>query len=279
VHPLGARYSERGASSLKNGKPYCVHYIPTYYYHNTLIHVSNITKKYSSFIAVNNLSFSIPKGIICGFLGINGAGKTTTIRMLCGIIEPTEGNIIIGGFDIKEKPLEAKKITGYIPDRPYLYPSMTPLEFLAFIGDLYEIPHKTARSREESLLSHYSLWDKRNELIQGFSHGMKQRLATCAALLHSPEILIIDEPMVGLDPHGAKTLKASLKEYAAEGMTIFLSTHSLNVAEELCDRIIIIHHGSILYQGSVMDIKNKTGESQGNRDLESVFIELTKHIP
>lgn len=244
-----------------------------------MIRVTNITKKYSSFIAVNNLSFEIPKGVICGFLGINGAGKTTTIRMLCGIIEPTEGEISIGGFDIKENPQRAKKITGYIPDRPYLYPSMTPLEFLAFVGDLYEVPHETARSRVESLLSHYSLWDKRNELIQGFSHGMKQRLSTCAALLHSPDILIIDEPMVGLDPHGAKTLKASLKEYAADGMTVFLSTHSLNVAEELCDRIIIIHQGSILYQGSVMDIKNLTALPSDNKNLESVFIELTKDVP
>ncbi len=240
-----------------------------------MILASRLTKTYGSHIAVSSISFAIEAGSICGFLGMNGAGKTTTMRMLTGIIEPTEGEISIGGYDIRKFPNEAKKITGYIPDRPYLYPSMTPLEFLSFIGDLYEVPLELSSENSETLLRHYSLWDKRMDLIQGFSHGMKQRLATCAALLHNPSILIIDEPMVGLDPPGAQKLKSSLKTYAENGMTIFLSTHSLHIAEELCDRIIIIHEGSILSEGSVSEIKQLV-ENSDTLTLESVFIELTR---
>jgi len=240
-----------------------------------MITCEKLTKKYGNFIAVNDISFEIPKGIICGFLGMNGAGKTTTMRMLTGVIEPSSGSMKISDFDVSKDSEKAKKITGYIPDRPYLYPSMTPLEFLAFVGDLYETPRTELKDRIKSLLNHYSLWEKRNDLIQGFSHGMKQRLATCAALIHNPQVLIIDEPMVGLDPQGARTLKTSLRRYAEDdNMTIFLSTHSLHIAEELCDAIIIIHNGNILSRGSVEDIKKLVSSNQ--TDLESVFIELTK---
>jgi ABC-2 type transport system ATP-binding protein len=242
-----------------------------------LIIASGLSKKYGSHTAVNCISFSIDKGSICGFLGMNGAGKTTTMRMLTGIIEPTEGEISICGFNIRQFPREAKKITGYIPDRPYLYPSMTPLEFLQFTGDLYEVPQQEIEEHSLVLLRHYALWDKRTDLIQGFSHGMKQRLATCAALLHKPQALVIDEPMVGLDPVGAQNLKRSLREYAGNGMTIFLSTHSLHIAEELCDRIIIIHEGSILSEGSVAEIKQLASGTPG-LSLEHVFIELTNSI-
>jgi len=238
-----------------------------------MIECKNLLKKYGDFTAVNSISIHVPQGTICGFLGMNGAGKTTTIRMLTGIISPTSGSITIGTHDVVSDPIAAKRITGYIPDRPYLYPNMTPIEFLQFIGDLYEMDQSRITSKTEELLKHYSLWIKRSELIKGFSHGMKQRLATCAALLHEPEILIIDEPMVGLDPQGAKNLKLSLKEYAKLGTTIFLSTHSLHTAEELCDSIIIIHEGNIISQGTVPEIKSLVRSNK--TDLESVFIELT----
>ncbi|HMO18785.1 MAG TPA: ABC transporter ATP-binding protein [Oligoflexia bacterium] len=241
-----------------------------------MIHSENLTKKYGAFTAVNNISISIPKGTICGFLGMNGAGKTTTMRMLTGVIEPSEGLIRIGEYSLNEEPEKAKKITGYIPDRPYLYPTMTPVEFLTFVGDLYETPRKILGDRIKFLLSHYSLWNKRGDLVQGFSHGMKQRLATCAALIHEPKVLIIDEPMVGLDPQGAKKLKTSLRQYAeSDGMTIFLSTHSLHVAEELCDSIIIIHNGNIISRGTVSETKLLVNSNKN--DLESVFIELTNN--
>lgn len=251
-----------------------------------MIKVSNLIKTYGSHKAVSSISFSVEKGTICGFLGMNGAGKTTTMRMLTGIIEPSSGEIILGSYNIKEFPNEAKKICGYIPDRPYLYPNMTPIEFLSFTGSLYEMPISKIAKNSEDLLKHFSLWEKRNDLIQGFSHGMKQRLATSAALLHEPEVLIIDEPMVGLDPPGAENLKQTLRKCANEGMTIFLSTHSLNVAEELCDIILIIHEGSILAKGSVSQIKDelakdnskyKSSSPISSLSLEKVFIELTKN--
>lgn len=243
-----------------------------------MIKVSNLSKSYGSFTAVDSISFSIPEGKICGFLGMNGAGKTTTIRMLTGIIEPSSGDVEISGYDIKQFPDEVKKITGYIPDRPYLYPSMTPLEFLELIGDLYLVPISSVHENSSLLLRKYGLWEKRFDLIQGFSHGMKQRLATCAALLHDPKILIIDEPMVGLDPLGAQNLKSSLREYAEKGVTIFLSTHSLHIAEELCDNIIIINEGKIISKGTVPEIKALVTDNPSNT-LEGVFIELTsRHI-
>ncbi len=231
-----------------------------------------LCKRYGRFDAVKNLNLNIPKGTICGFLGMNGAGKTTSIRMLTGVIEPSSGEISIAGFDMKINPTEVKRRIGYIPDRPYLYPSMTCIEYLEFVGALFEMDSATQTNNIEMLLKHYSLWGKRNELIQGFSHGMKQRLATCAALVHEPQVLIVDEPMVGLDPIGAKTLKASLKNYANDGMTILLSTHSLNVAEELCDYILIINDGTVLVEGSVNEIKRLAKSEDSN--LESVFLKL-----
>lgn len=237
-----------------------------------MIQCSKLSKKYGSFTAVDNLELNIPKGSICGFLGMNGAGKTTSIRMLTGVIEPTSGCIKIAGFDMLNDSLNAKRQIGYIPDRPYLYPSMTSLEYLSFVASLYEMNDDLIEENSQKLLKHYSLWDKRDALIQGFSHGMKQRLATCAALVHEPSVLIVDEPMVGLDPIGAKTLKKSLRVYADSGLTILLSTHSLNVAEELCDYILIIHNGKVITEGSVDEII-KLAHTPG-ANLENVFLQL-----
>lgn len=237
-----------------------------------MIDCRNISKRYRDFYAVKDMSVFVGAGKICGFLGMNGAGKTTSIRMITGVIEPTAGDISIAGHDMKQSPTLAKSVIGYIPDRPYIYPSMTSIEYLQFVGSLYDMDDSDIEKQSEKFLKYYSLWSKKDELVQGFSHGMKQRLATCAALIHKPKVLVVDEPMVGLDPIGAKTLKKALKEYANEGTAILLSTHSLHVAEELCDHIIIIHNGVILTEGSVQEIKKIAEKEDSN--LENVFLEL-----
>ncbi|MCB0354168.1 MAG: ABC transporter ATP-binding protein [Bdellovibrionales bacterium] len=238
-----------------------------------MIKLQNVTRSYGSFYAVRDISLEVNKGEIFGFLGVNGAGKTTTLRMITGVLKPSSGSIEIGGYDIEKEPEKAKQITGYIPDRPYIYAKLTAREFLYFIADLYRVPSQNVDDAIDSLLSDYGLLDWQNELIESFSHGMKQRLATAAAVIHSPQVLVIDEPMVGLDPHGAKLLKDSLKRYASEGMTIFLSTHSLNVAEEVSDRVAIIDHGSILTVGTVAELHQQTGGEESN--LERIFLKLT----
>lgn len=238
-----------------------------------LIEASNLTKNFGTFSAVKNIDLSVKSGEIFGFLGMNGAGKTTTIRMLVGILLPTSGTIKICGHDISKYPVQAKAVTGYIPDRPYLYPKLTGEEFLRFVADLYEVKTIDATIRINQLLSHYRLKQFGEQLIESYSHGMKQRLAMCASLIHNPRVLIVDEPMVGLDPHGARLLKQSFRAYAAEGKTIFLSTHSLNVAEELCDRVAIMHQGTIVAISSVDELKTKGGNQDKN--LEQIFLEIT----
>jgi ABC-2 type transport system ATP-binding protein len=238
-----------------------------------MITLKNLSKSYGSFTAVNNISLQVPTGGIFAFLGVNGAGKTTTIRMITGILKPTSGSIYLGGYDLLAEPIQAKAITGYIPDRPNLYPKLTGREFLNFICDLYRVDGKHAEKRIDEVLEEYTLTQWQDELIESYSHGMKQRLATCAALVHDPRVLIVDEPMVGLDPHGARNLKEAFKRYARAGVTIFLSTHSLNVAEELADNLAIIHKGSILTTGTLDDIRELTGKH--DEGLEHMFLELT----
>ncbi len=238
-----------------------------------MIEAQNLSKNFGSFQAVKNLSLSVKKGEIFGFLGMNGAGKTTTIRMLSGILLPDKGSIKICGYDLANEGLKAKMLTGYIPDRPYLYPKLTGNEFLAFTSDLYKVERKAAQARAAELLKHYRLYKHADQLIEGYSHGMKQRLAMCAALIHNPELLIVDEPMVGLDPHGAKLLKQSFKAYAAEGKTIFLSTHSLNVAEELCDRVGIMHLGSLVSVSTLDELKAQ--RQSHDKNLEQIFLDIT----
>lgn len=238
-----------------------------------MIEIKNLTKDYGNFKAVNEVSFSVEPGEIFGFLGVNGAGKTTTLKMLAGVLKPTSGSILIGNYDMSLEPEKAKSITGYIPDRPYIYNKLTGREFLRFITDLYMVPEKEANGSIEALLAEYGLNQWENELVESYSHGMKQRLATCAALVHKPKVLIVDEPMVGLDPHGAKFLKTAFRRYADQGMSILLSTHSLNVAEEVADRMAIIHQGSIIAIGTLDHIREKTGHSEVH--LEEMFLRLT----
>lgn len=237
-----------------------------------MISIKNLTKKFGAFTAVDSVSLEIEPGQIFAFLGTNGAGKTTTIRMLTGVLQPTSGTAEIGGFDIQKNPIEAKFLMGIIPDRPYLYGKLTGREFLFFMADLYKVDKKVAITRVGELLEVYGLAEWQYDLIDSYSHGMKQRLLMCASQVHKPPVLVIDEPMVGLDPRGAKLLKDTLREYARNGLTIFMSTHSLSVAEEIADKLAIIRRGQIIAHGS-LDELHKRAASEAS-DLENVFLQI-----
>ncbi|MBW2028419.1 MAG: ABC transporter ATP-binding protein [Deltaproteobacteria bacterium] len=239
-----------------------------------MIKLVNLTKYYRNFCAVDHVTLDIGGGQIFGFLGPNGAGKTTTIRMMAGISQPTEGKIYINGIDLAKEPSRAKYCTGFIPDRPFLYEKLTGDEFLRFLAGLYQLDHGTSfHDRITELLELFELVHWRDELIESYSHGMKQRLVMCGALLHRPKVLIVDEPMVGLDPKGARLVKDIFRNLAREGMTVFMSTHSLEVAQEVCQEISIIQAGKIIATGKPEDLKRKAGVD-GN--LESVFLKLTE---
>ncbi len=238
-----------------------------------MVVIRNLSKVYGKFVAVGGIDLEVKPGEIFSFLGVNGAGKTTTLKMLAGVLQPTSGKIEIAGYNLGNQPLQAKKVTGYIPDRAHLYPGLTGREYLYFACELYGVDSSDAESRIDMLLEKFRLRDREDELISNYSHGMKQRIATCAALVTEPQLLIVDEPMVGLDPHGAKLLKDSFREFADQGMTIFLSTHSLNVAEELSDRLAIIHRGRIISMGTMAELRSHSGMQ--DNDLEQVFLQLT----
>ncbi|MBN1474312.1 MAG: ABC transporter ATP-binding protein [Syntrophaceae bacterium] len=239
-----------------------------------MINLINLTKDYGTTIAVNNINLHVASGEIYGFIGPNGAGKTTTIRMMGGIIEPSSGKIIIDGIDMKENPVGAKKIIGVVPDRPFLYEKLTGAEFLKFIADIYEVDAKTVRQRSDNLLRQFALWDWANEIIEAYSHGMKQRLIIAAALMHDPKILVVDEPMVGLDPSAVRMVKDIFKDLAAKNVAIFVSTHTLSIAEDLCDRIGVIHKGNLVAQGTMAQL-NSAAQTQKAK-LEEVFLTLVR---
>jgi ABC-2 type transport system ATP-binding protein len=239
-----------------------------------MIELIELTKKYNDFPAVNGLNLVVEKGEIFGFIGPNGAGKTTTINMMGGVLAPTSGAVMICGINIQDHPKKAKSKIGYIPDRPYLYEKLTGIEFLKFMGDLYGVDENTFLNRSQGNLRLFSLSEWANDLIESYSHGMKQRLVMAAALLHDPEVVIIDEPMVGLDPLAINMVKSLFQHLAKEGVTIFMSTHTLKVAEDICDRIGIIHKGSLVAMGSPEDLKRDIRNKDA--DLEEIFIKLTK---
>jgi ABC-2 type transport system ATP-binding protein len=237
-----------------------------------MIELEQLTKRYGGFTAVEDLSLQVDRGEIFGFLGPNGAGKTTTIRMMMGLLLPTSGRIRLGGFDLADNPIEAKRMSGFVPDRPFLYEKLTAAELLRFCGDLYEVDPKVREARMEKLLDVFDLTEWAGELIESFSHGMKQRLAFASALLHEPRLLVVDEPMVGMDPRGARMLRSLLRSLALEGATLFLSTHSLEVAEAVCDRIGIIQAGRLVAVGTLEELRQRAGNAQG---LEEIFLKLT----
>jgi ABC-2 type transport system ATP-binding protein len=239
-----------------------------------MIQLIDLTKRYSKLAAVNRLNLEVPAGQIFGFLGPNGAGKTTTIRVMMGILKATSGRVLLDGHDVVAEAQAAKAIAGFIPDRPFIYEKLTGGEFLRFVGKLHGLNSAKLEERIAELLEHLELSSWKHELVEGYSHGMKQRLVVCAALIHRPRILIVDEPMVGMDPRGARTLKDLFRALAQDGVTIFLSTHSIDTAEEICHRIGIIRQGQLIACGSMAELQCQADGNHSN--LESVFLELTR---
>jgi ABC-2 type transport system ATP-binding protein len=239
-----------------------------------MIELKGLTKRYGNLVAVDNLNLLIPKGEIFGFIGPNGAGKTTTINMIGGILAPTSGTVMICGINMESDPEKAKRKIGFIPERPYLYEKLTGMEFLKFIADLYGVGEDVFLIKSQEKLEMFFLSDWSDDLIESYSHGMKQRLVMAAALVHDPEVIIVDEPMVGLDPLAIKMVKNLFRNLAKQGATIFISTHTLKVAEDICDRIGIIHKGSMIASGTPEDLKRQVNETDA--DLEQVFIRLTE---
>jgi ABC-2 type transport system ATP-binding protein len=239
-----------------------------------MLKLNNVSKSFGSFTAVDNINLQVKKGEFYGFLGENGAGKTTTIKMITGLFSPTTGEIFINGYNIARDPIYAKRYIGYIPDQPFLYDKLTGREFLHFSGGLYKIEKKLLNARIDEMINELKLesWiDKRTE---GYSQGMKQRITIASAMLHWPALIVVDEPMVGLDPQSALLVKNLLRKKAAEGAAVFMSTHSLHVAEELCSRIGIIKNGKIIFEDKKEIIEEM--KNLHNSNFESVFIELTK---
>jgi ABC-2 type transport system ATP-binding protein len=239
-----------------------------------MIELRNLTKRFGDIVAVNCLNLSVSEGEIFGFIGPNGAGKTTTLRMMGGVIAPTEGSVTIDGINMADHPEKAKKKIGFIPDRPFIYEKLTGMEFLRFISDLYGIEDGLFYERSEKILKNFSLYHWANELIESYSHGMKQRLVISAAILHDPKVIVVDEPMVGLDPAGIRMVKDLFRSLAKRGTTIFMSTHTLAVAEDVCERIGIIHKGSLIATGTIEELKERAQLQEG--DLEEIFLILTK---
>jgi len=239
-----------------------------------MIQLENLSKRYSQTLAVDDLSLDIKAGEVFAFLGPNGAGKTTTIRMMMGLLEPTNGRIILGGHDLQRDPIAAKSQCGFVPDRPHVYEKLTGAEFLDFVAGLYHVPDDVREARRAQLLGLFDLHDWRDELIECYSHGMKQRLVMAGALIHGPRIMIVDEPMVGMDPRGARLLKQTFRALAHDGVTVFMSTHSLETAEETCDRIGIINQGKLIALGTIDELRRQANRHADSR-LESIFLSLT----
>ncbi|MCJ7617655.1 MAG: ABC transporter ATP-binding protein [Desulfobacterales bacterium] len=239
-----------------------------------MIHLVNLSKQFGNIKAVDRLNLVVSSGELFGFIGPNGAGKTTTIQMIGGLLAPTEGSVIIDGIDMAKEPEKAKKKIGLIPDRPFLYEKLTGMEFLKFTADLYEVGEEAFLERSEKLLNMFSLIDRAHELIESYSHGMKQRLIMSAALLHEPPLIVVDEPMVGLDPKGIKMVKDLFRSLVKKGTTIFMSTHTLRLAEDVCDRIGIINNGKLIVTGTINELKHTA--QIGEADLEEVFFQLTE---
>jgi ABC-2 type transport system ATP-binding protein len=238
-----------------------------------MIAVQDLVKKYGAFTAVDGVSLEVPEGQIHGFLGPNGAGKTTTIRMIAGLLKPTAGRILVNGHDLASDPERAKASLGFIPDRPFIYEKLTAGEFLRFHGGLYGMDGDGVPQRVSEMLELFELTRWEHELVESFSHGMKQRLVMCAAFMHRPQAVLVDEPMVGLDPRGARLIKTVFRRMSEHGVAILMSTHTLEVAQEMCDTISIILKGRIIARGTVPELRAMAGSHDDQ--LTAVFLKLT----
>ena len=239
----------------------------------TLIQTQALSKRYGDKLAVNNVSLEVQAGEVFGFLGPNGAGKTTTIKMIVGLLQPTSGTIRVTGYDVQTQPLLAKASSGYVPDTPNLYGKLTGRELLRFVGDLYSLDRQRLAQRSEELLRVLDLTEAADQTIDSYSHGMQQKASLAAALMHDPKVLVLDEPTVGLDPKSARLIKDILRQMADRGTAVFLSTHILEIAERMCDRIGIIDKGALVAVGTMTELRafGKAGETS----LEDIFLGLT----
>lgn len=241
-----------------------------------MIELIHLVKKFGDLVAVNDLSLSIQDGEFFAMLGPNAAGKTTTLKILSGLMKPTSGNALVAGLDVQVHPLETRKRMAFVPDFPFLYDKLTPWEFFRFTGQLFEMDEAEIAGNSQVLIERFNLEPFANKMIEGLSHGTRQRVAIVSALLHEPRIFIIDEPMVGLDPHHARVVKDILKERSQAGTTVLVSTHQLSVAEEMADRIGIIHRGRLIAVGTRDELRRQSGTSG---PLEDAFLALTAQEP
>lgn len=238
-----------------------------------MLNLRNLTKTYDGTTAVDDLTLQVGAGELFGFLGPNGAGKTTTIKMICGLLRPTAGTIEVGGFDITTEAVRAKAVIGLVPDTPVLYKKLTGREFVRFVGELYSVEPRTITKRIDDLLDLLDMTEHADDLIETYSHGMKQKTMIMGALIHDPDLVVLDEPTVGLDPRSAKVVKDVLKALCRMGKTVFMSTHILEIAERVCDSVGIINEGRLVALGSIEDLKAKS--RAGLMSLEDIFLELT----
>ena len=247
-----------------------------------MIQTRELCKSYGTKIAVRDLNLEVAEGEFFCFLGPNGAGKTTTIKMLTGLLRPSSGSATLGGYDIQGDSIPAKRLLGYIPDHPFLYERLTGRELMRFIAGLYRMPEKTFEQRCDELLETFEILHVAEQLVEGYSHGMRQKLSFASCFLHEPRIVVVDEPWIGLDPKNMRSVKNYLRDRTREGLSVFMSTHSLSIAEEVADRIGIIHRGRLLHIGTVEEIKalakvpEPSSDSIRSDSLEDVFLELTR---
>jgi ABC-2 type transport system ATP-binding protein len=237
-----------------------------------MIEIQNVTRTFGRKVAVADLSLEIEQGSLFAFLGPNGAGKTTTIKMMVGLLQPTQGTVRLCGYDIVDRPREANLRTGYVPDEPYLYEKLTGREFLAFIAELYGLSSQVAAANIQRQIEAFELHDFVDDLSESYSHGMKQRLVFASSLLHDPRVMVVDEPMVGLDPRSIRLVKDLLQTRVREGMTIFMSTHTLAIAEEIADLIGVITNGKLIFLGTVAELRRQL---ESDESLEQMFLTLT----
>ncbi len=239
-----------------------------------MLQIEHLTKRFGAKAAVSDLSLEVRAGELVAFLGPNGAGKTTTLKCAAGLFWPSSGRVLVGGHDVHAEPVAAKRLLSYVPDQPYLYEKLSGREFLLFVGRLYGLGRQECSRAVESLLALFEADEWADDLAENYSHGMRQKVVLCAALLHDPRLLVVDEPMVGLDPASAKLVKRVLRERVRAGCAILMSTHTLSVAEELADRIGILHRGRLLVQGTQADLR-RSAAADGN--LEEIFLQLTEN--
>jgi ABC-2 type transport system ATP-binding protein len=241
-----------------------------------MIEIDHLRKEYGdSVVAVKDINIDVYEGELFCVLGPNGAGKTTTIKTLTGLLRPTRGIAKIGGFDVQKYPVEAKKLIGYIPDHPYLYEKLSGRDFFRFVADLFEVPEEKWQEKMHYFFDLFKLTHVLDSLIENYSHGMRQKLCFSVALMHEPKVIVVDEPMVGLDPQSARIVKNLLREECDRGACVFLSTHTLSVAEEVCDRLAIYKKGDVIFQGTLTELRELRGQHEGN--LEDLFLEMTLH--